>query len=357
MLGDGWSRRGFAAALAPALLSACAPGAPPRRLVSINLLDTGPATAPFTPDSGARLEAAFDQAARMTVPVRLNGKGPFNFVVDSGANRSVVATEVAASCALPFAGKTDVHGIAGVELANLVALRHLAVGGVASADLTLPVLARGHLGADGLLGVDVMRGRRMTLGFADHGFEIVTSDHGSEDVGGGLRLHADDVGHSSRLHADNAPVQVTAVYRNGQLVILDAQVADVRVSAFIDSGSQVTVGNRALRDAVVRTRPDFGVHLAPVPLISATGQTARGEFAPLPTLRLGGMAINDIMGVFADLHIFDLWKLNDKPSILIGVDVLQHFRRVTLDFGRRIVVFTPASPGERRPPPTFSNPL
>jgi hypothetical protein len=97
----------------------------------------------------------------------------------------------------------------------------------------------------------------------------------------------------------------------------------------------VTVGNIALRDAVVRTVPDFGVRLAPVPLISATGQTATGQFAPLPTLRLGGMAVHQVMGIFAQLHIFDLWKLNDRPAILIGIDVLRHFHDVTLDFGRK----------------------
>ena len=163
-------------------------------------------------------------------------------------------------------------------------------------------------------------------------------------------------GSNSRIPAYYAPIPVSAAYRFGQLVILDAQVAEVRVSAFIDSGAQVTVGNRALRDAVVHTHPDFGVRLAPVPLISATGQTAIGEFAPLPTLRLGGMQINQVLGIFADLHIFDLWKLADRPAILIGIDVLRHFHDVTLDFGRREVIFTPALPGDRRPKPAVELP-
>lgn len=155
-------------------------------------------------------------------------------------------------------------------------------------------------------------------------------------------------GTNSRIPAYFAPIPVSAAYRDGQLVILDAQVADVRVAAFVDSGAQVTVGNLALRDAVVRTHPDFGPRLAPVPLISATGQTARGEFAPLPRLRLGGMQIDSIVGVFAQLHIFDLWRLSDRPAILIGIDVLRHFKDVTLDFGRRVVIFTPSPPGDRR---------
>ena len=338
MSGEGWSRRGLAAALAPALLSACATPAR-RRLISVNLLDTEPRPSPPPLDAGAQLETAFDQAKRMTVPVYLDGKGPFAFVVDTGASRTVVATEVAAACGLPGAGHAEVHGIAGAESAALVAVRKLGVGSVSSPNLTLPVLPRGRLGADGLLGVDILTGRRMSLDFIANRFEIAASGFGMS-VGQGV---------NSRIPAYDAPIQVSAAYRYGQLVILDAQVAEVRVSAFIDSGAQVTVGNRALRDAVIHTHPDFGVHLAPVPLISATGQTAMGEFAPLPTLRLGGMQINQVLGIFADLHIFDLWKLNDRPAILIGIDVLRHFHDVTLDFARRVVVFSPALPGARRP--------
>ena len=340
MTGEGWSRRSLAAALAPALLSACMTSGPggggPRRLISINLADTGPPPAP--PDAGARLETAFDQARRMVVPVVLNSKGPFGFVVDTGANRSVVSTEVAAACGLPPAGQADVHGIAGVEPTDLALVRRMSVAAVTSRDLILPVLGKSRLGADGLLGVDMLQGRRMSLDFLDNRFEISNSGYGME-VGQGS---------NTRIRGDTDPIEVTAAIRDGQLVILDAQVADVRVTAFIDSGAQVTVGNHALRDAVVHTHPDFGPRLAPVPLISATGQTAIGEFAPLPVLRLGGMQIYDVLGIFAELHIFDLWKLADRPAILIGVDVLRHFQNVTLDFSRKLVVFQPAAPGDPR---------
>jgi len=323
-----------AGALGLGLLSACAA---PRRLVSINLLDTDPNKPVVPPPQGATLETAFDEAKRMVVPVHINGRGPFGFVVDTGASRSVVASELVDVCALPSAGQAAVHGIAGVEPANMAAVRRLSVGEVTSSDLVMPALPRARLGADGLLGVDMLKGRRMLLNFAQNIFEIGPS-------GPGVEFGRD---RNSRIPSHVDPIQVAAAYRFGQLVILDAQVGAAPVSAFLDSGSQVTVGNRALRDAVVRTIPDFGVRLARIPLISATGQTAMGEFAPLPTLRLGGMAVDNVMGIFADLHIFDLWKLNDRPAILIGVDVLRHFHDVTLDFGRKQVVFTPALPGDK----------
>jgi len=330
------SRRDLAAALAPLLLAACAQ-APPRRLVSVNLLETEPVAPTPAPDAGAHLETAFDEARRMTVPVYLNGRGPYAFVVDTGANRSVVSLELAAELNLPSAGMVEVHGIAGAEPAAQAAVRTFRVGETNSSALILPTLPRGKLGADGLLGVDVLKGRRVFLDFTLNRFEIAPSSVGTE------------IGrqNNSRIPNQLEPVRVAAQYRFGQLVILDAQVGDVRVSAFIDSGSQVTVGNIALRDAVIRRLPEFGVRLASVPLLSATGQTAMGEFAPLPTLRLGGLGVNQVMGIFADLHIFDLWKLADRPSILIGIDVLRHFRDVTLDFGRRQVIFTPPLPGRR----------
>ncbi|MCR5878793.1 retroviral-like aspartic protease family protein [Phenylobacterium sp. J367] len=333
-----WTRRGIAAALPPGLLGACATlqsAGPP--IVSVNLLDAEIPPAP-PPTDMALLETAFDEARRMTVPVYVDRKGPYPFVVDTGANRTVVSRELAGACSLPLAGRADVHGIAGVEPADLARVDRLRVGSVFSSGLELPVLPRTRLGADGLLGVDIFKNRVVRLDFAANRFEISASGRGME-LGGRPT--------DTRIKDTQAPVRVPAQYRFGQLVILDAEVGGVKVAAFIDSGSQVTVGNRALREAAVRARPELAVRLAPVPLISATGQTARGEFATLPPVRLGGLAIHEVLGVFADLHIFDLWKLNDRPALLVGVDVLRHFQDVTLDFGRKQVAFAPRAPGQR----------
>ncbi|MGA0602984.1 retroviral-like aspartic protease family protein [Caulobacter sp. KR2-114] len=321
--------------LLAAVAMLAAPGAQARRLrpapqVQINLAGQAPAlTSPA--GQAAVIPAGADAASRMTTQVRLNGEGPYEFVVDTGANRSVVASEAAATLRLPVGPQTPVHGIAGVEPAGTVEVASLAVGEVRSSGLELPILPGGQLGAQGLLGVDVMRDRRVTLDFAA-GVLVITPPRHEVDTPG---LEAP----TRILGAHRDVISVAARYRFGQLTIVDADVDGVPVTAFLDSGSQNTVANLALRNALVGRRPGLTAQMHPVELLSATGQSARGEVCVLPEIRLGGLAIGDLGAVFADLHTFAIWRLIDRPAILIGVDVLRHFKAVELDFSRRRVVF------------------
>jgi hypothetical protein len=328
---DFWTRRRASAALAASFVAP----------VPVRAQAAGPDLPQPTPpsDAGAYLETAFDRALRMSVSVHLNGKGPFAFVIDTGANRSVVCEEVAAYCRLPAAGSAPVHGIIGSEPAGLVKVDRMRVGQVISSGLRLPVVARSRVGADGLLGVDVLRGRRIVLGFRDQSFQIEPSGTGAEIGRGG----------GSRLSEPNGPVTVPARFRSGQLVIVDAEAAGRGVTAFLDSGSQVTVANRALRDLAMAARPELESRIIHSGLVSATGQRAAAEFAPLPGLRLGGQGLGGPLVAYSDLHIFELWKLQQTPTVLIGVDILRRFDRVAIDFGRKNVTFWPARRTAIRP--------
>ena len=170
-----FSRRHAVQTLLASLAAGCA--TPPRRepVLSINLAQVQPPPAPGT---GTRLETAFDEALRMTVPVHLDRRGPFQFVVDTGANRTVIGVETAERCSLSSDGVAAVHGIAGIQPAPLVKAPSLRVGQVISHNLSLPVLPRASLGADGLLGIDVLKGRRMELNFRANTFEIGPSGSG-----------------------------------------------------------------------------------------------------------------------------------------------------------------------------------
>ena len=132
-------------------------------------------------------------------------------------------------------------------------------------------------------------------------------------------------------------VVVPAKFRFGQLIIIDAAIQGRPITCFLDSGSDSTVGNLALRRLVVEATPSATRSF--VQLFSATGQTAQGEVLPLPPLKLGGLRMDKLEAVFADLHVFDLWKLKELPTLLIGIDILRHFDGVAIDYGRREVAF------------------
>jgi len=325
-MSDGdWSRRSVAAAIAAfaAFERAAAQDTGARIAPSVNAAEA--------PEAPTVLETAFDQARRLAVPVFINGRGPFEFVVDTGSNRSVIAEEVADICGLKPDGVESVHGILSAEPATMVRVSRMRAGGVVSADLRLPRVTRARVGADGILGLDMLRDRRIVLNFPHQTFEI-------EQSGTGITRGVD---RNSRLDAPGQPVTVTARFRSGQLVIIDARAAGVPVTAFLDSGSQVTVANRALRADALRARPDLAQRLIRSTLISATGQQAPAEFGPLPGLEIGGIQIVTRFIAYADLHIFDLWDLRDRPTVLIGVDVLRRFDQVAFDFARKLITFWP----------------
>jgi predicted aspartyl protease len=282
----------------------------------------------------AVLATGVDISSRMTAPVHINGKGPFQFVVDTGANRTVVSAELASSLDLRSGPIANVHGVAGVEPTQTAAIDELRVGSVVSRDLQAPRLPRQRLGADGLIGVDVLRNRRVVMDFRRGELQISAS--AQRDLGP-LDLRQESTG---QRRSDLGPkVSVPAKFRFGQLIIIGADIRRRPVTAFLDSGSQSTVGNSAMGALVSADLNAPRPMRLSVPVLSATGQTAMGELGVTPLLKIGGLTITGLPTVFADLHVFDLWGLQDRAALLIGVDVMRQFNAIELDYRDRKVVF------------------
>ncbi|MDP2260397.1 MAG: retroviral-like aspartic protease family protein [Caulobacter sp.] len=328
---EGLSRRGVLGGLMASPVAACV-STPERATVQVNLQSGGLPSpdAEAAPDQDGAVRAGFDAVRRMLVDVAIDGAGLYRFVVDTGANRSVLSTEVAAALNLPVTGQALVHGIAGVMPSPTVLVRALAVGDLLTRRVRMPVLDGRYLGADGLLGVDVLANRRAVLNFREQSFSLFSGSAPAPAV---------------RSSRDRRPpedtedvVVVPARHRFGQLTIVDAEIGGVKLTAFLDSGAENTVGNMALRNAL--QRPGLlNERLPRVELVSATGQIAVGELSTVPPLRLGGVRLGNLTCVFADLHTFRIWDLEDRPALLIGVDVMRHFDAIELNFRERLVKF------------------
>ena len=307
-------------------------------LASAPLADKGPAAYP-TADGTTVIRTEVDPSLRMTAPVYVDGKGPYDFIIDTGANTSVISTTLASELAAPPGPPAHVHGIAGTFLAPTVNIRKIAIGSVVSSTLVIPSMDVEFLGAPGLIGVDVMKNRVVQLDFHDHQLHIGPSRGRLLGTSDTAPLRSDGGSRIPRSEATSGMVAVAARYRFGQLTVVDADVEGLPVVAFLDSGSETTVGNLALLNGFSRTRPDFAKSWREVQILSATGQTADAKLASLPSLRLGGLKISNVPAAFSDLHAFEIWGLARQRAILVGMDILRHFDKVELDFGGHQVRF------------------
>lgn len=81
-----------------------------------------------------------DSIGRVVAPVTVNGQGPFRFIVDTGANRSVLSQALAQRLGLSANGVGDVHSVHGVTPAPLVPVRSLSYGQLSLGSAEMPML-------------------------------------------------------------------------------------------------------------------------------------------------------------------------------------------------------------------------
>lgn len=280
-------------------------------------------------DESAQVAAGRNASQHLTIKVMINGGGPFNFVVDTGAELSVLADDVAARLNLPEGAPITVEGVTGRIQTRLVPVDQLSVGPLTHRDLKLPILPRAFLLADGFLGLDVINGSRVTFDFLGKTLKIERS--------------------KNRFDADGASAtRVRTSGRGGRLKATNGRVDNVQASAFIDTGAEISVGNPALEAALRKRRK--GVHVyGPAILTDITGTRITGELIGIREITLQNLHFTSGALVIADVPSFDTFHLRNEPALLIGMDYLRQFARVSIDYRIKEIRFelaemTPPAP-------------
>lgn len=276
------------------------------------------ATAP-DPSVVEEVQGARDLSARLTVPVTINGGGPYHFVVDTGSERTVISRELADRLTLAPARPVTLLSIAGIKEVQtaMVAELRLTPGRSQLSDLEAPILPELYLGAAGILGIDSLQAKKVILDFRK------------------MRMSISDA--TSAGHAAIDEIVVTARRRLGQLILVDADVDGQKISVIIDTGAAVSLGNPKLRERLSR-RGRLGI-FTPISITSVTGLETAAEYTKARHVRIGGVTLNDMPIAFANPSIFHRLGLDDKPALLLGMDALQAFDRVSIDFANRNVRF------------------
>jgi predicted aspartyl protease len=266
-----------------------------------------------------------DSYGRAVAPISINGQGPFRFIIDTGANRSVLSQALATRLGLAPSGEDVVHSIDGTQPAMLVNVESLSFGKLRLSSGDTPVLDGPMLGGEhGLLGVDGMAGRLLHIDFTKHCVEIYES-------------------------AAQMPMKgwqsVPARMRFGSLLMVEGEIMGVHVNVLIDTGSDISLANQKFRDALRRVAAHtieyhnghaftFG---RPIVLTKSVWT---------PRVRLGHTSVDGVNAYIGNFHVFDFWGLQDEPTMLVGMDVLTRSREMAIDYEQGVVYFRQRPRGE-----------
>ena len=304
--------------LAAIALTLADPGVEPPQLPATTTAGQAPAAGPaIAPDLASPateiLSLEQERHDRLTVPVLIDGNGPFNFMIDTGSQATAVTHEINQTLALPLVGTATLIGMASRRPVQVVELGRLSLGNHEIVGLISPLLHRQHVGADGIIGLDSLQDLRVLFDF-----------------------RADTIAVENM--ADNSgrrgfEIVVRAKQKLGQLLITDAIVEGVRATVIIDTGAQTSLANNALRDRIRAKRA------SEVTTTDVNGVSMTGQLSLVRSLTIGGLNLTNIPLTFADAPAFEALGLKDQPVLSLGMQHLRLFDRVAIDFSRQRILF------------------
>ncbi len=254
-----------------------------------------------------------DRIGRIWAPVMIDGKGPFRLVLDTGASHSVVIQRTADLLADPKMDEMiHVTGVTGSAVVPAFRVTSMEVGELLLGPTYLPIVPDVFGGAQGVLGREGLLDMRIYANFARDQLTIT---------------HSRD----QRVGPDFVVVPLKLVH-NG-LLMADAMVGRVHTNAIIDTGAQRTLGNDALRQAMLR-HPSYRAQREDIE--GVTLEVESGDNLPTPDISLGKrVSLSGVRVTFRDMYLFQHWDMTREPTLLIGMDVLGSFDALVIDYRRQ----------------------
>ena len=260
------------------------------------------------------IKVTTDRYDRLTVPVRIGDNGPYDFLIDTGSERTVLARGLAERLGLVPSGTATLIGMAGSLAVDLVEVEEVKLGSRSFYDVSAPLLEGHHIGADGIIGLDGLRNQRVLIDFRKN--LIAVND--AKVLGGNRGFE----------------IIVTARRKSGQMIITNALVDGIKTDVVIDTGADSSVGNMALKRQLTKRRKS-----EPTVLYSVTGQRIDAEIMFARRVTIDKLDMTELPLAFVDAPPFARLGLADKPALMLGMNQLRAFNRVAIDFPSRKVLF------------------
>lgn len=270
----------------------------------------------FLRPEAEQIAIAQDQLARMTVSVSIAHGGPYEFIIDTASQRTILSKEIAGALALDLEDEVKIIALAGTTIVQTVYVPSLTLGKRSYDSLVSPIFRAANIGADGVLGLDSLQGQRILFDFVGRQISV-------EDTSQKLK---------SRSRRE---IVVTARRRSGQLIFTNATIAGIKTSVIIDTGGELSIGNKALQ----RRLRLKSAAMTQIRLVDVTGRSVAADYGIAEELLIDRARFGVIPIAFADIAPFKALKLDKKPALFLGMNALRKFDRLAIDFANRKIYF------------------
>jgi predicted aspartyl protease len=272
---------------------------------------------------GALVAAPYriDRDGRIVVDAAVNGKGPFEFILDTAASISAIFDDLSDQLSLdPIPGVVvRVRGVVASGEFSLLAVDRLAIGNETWEKprlVSLPSDSAASGGVDGLLGVDFLSRYAVFFSAGDRV----------------IRLYAPElVARQSYRGWSSVPLKTRSISRDGPAVyVINIEIEGHTISAVFDLGAGVNMinwkGARSLgikRHLVDKRQVIIGA-------VDSMVYVARLDAREVTT---AGVRWRNESFAIADLEIFETLMVADQPTAILGAALFTQ-RDFIIDFKR-----------------------
>lgn len=281
-----------------------------RALCLLLLWFAGPYEA-VTPFDGSR--------GAIILPVWVNGRGPFRFLLDTGSTHTAISAQTAADIGAPVVAKAMMGSAAGSRETQVVRIDALNVGPITVPDLLASVVELEGMGrVDGVIGHDALASVRYTIDFRQRRVVWWPSEVNVACESAKVRGCE---GSAFELQSLHGRFFISLPQRQSLLRLVP------------DTGAE----------SLLLFNPDRRLPVTHLPTL-ATLTTTSGEtevrLALVRELRVGGVTLRDVPAVVAD-------RDRSEPAEIDGLLPLHLFDQVTVDGPAKRITLekTPADRG------------
>jgi len=256
------------------------------------------------------------------LPVAVNDRGPFEFILDTGAGTSLLASELAKQLEVKIIGSKEGQSAGSKVSVSLAKVDSLAVSETKLADVDVGIVDLSQIGKavgakiDGDLGYNFLKHFRVTINYRD--CEIRFDDPKRvESLARGAQTEA-----AIRLANPAKPLILVDVHANGRGPFQFA----------VDTGTSTTA-------ITPEAATDLGLQTSSIGPGTTGGAPVDFQAATLQSFQLGGAKADNMAVVVADFFAMLSAAVGVKLDGIVGYNFLRNYK-VVIDYpGETLTLF------------------